>query len=446
MLGISASHTALVHFDKPFKAQNVPFFYGWVIVFCGCFGMLMSIPGQTIGVSVFIDPLLEALQLSRSQLSTTYMIGTIVSAFCLPFAGRMYDQFGARAMSFIVALLLAMTLGSMSFIDHILDGLAESFGSAVRVPAACVLLVFGFTSMRFFGQGAMVMTSRNMTMKWFKKRRGFVNGILGIVVSLGFSSSAILFNEMVETLTWQTTWQLLAGFLALIFAPFAILFFRDNPTDHNLLPDGESFTAETNPQLPVVESIPLSEARKTSLFWVFNLGVCLPALINTAVTFHIVSIFKEAGYDKSLAISIFLPSAILATALGFIASWLSDYTKLKYILIISALGLVLTSWAVPHLDTSYGVPLLIGGFATTSGMYGILSAVTWPRFFGTQHLGAITGFTMSWAVFFSAVGPALFGYANDFLGGYAPAAYLCLAISLLQLIAAILVRENPIVK
>ena len=127
MLGISASHTALVHFDKPFKAQNVPFFYGWVIVFCGCFGMLMSIPGQTIGVSVFIDPLLEALQLSRSQLSTTYMIGTIVSAFCLPFAGRMYDQFGARAMSFIVALLLAMTLGSMSFIDHILDGLAESF-------------------------------------------------------------------------------------------------------------------------------------------------------------------------------------------------------------------------------------------------------------------------------------------------------------------------------
>ena len=434
--------TAWLSHEKPFSPQRFPFFYGWIILACGCLGMVMSVPGQTIGVSVFIDPLLEALQLSRSQLSTTYMIGTVISAFCLPIAGRIYDRFGARMMVGGVTIALAITLLAMSAIDRATLGLATVLGLGIQIPIACTLATLGFTAMRFFGQGAMVMVARNMTMKWFKRRRGFASGVIGVVMSLGFSSSAILFNALVDRFSWATTWQLIAAFLLVVFTPFAILFFRDNPHDHGLLPDGMSADSEEENEQAIGQSITLAEARRTYLFWAFNLGVCLPALLNTAVTFHVVSIFQEAGYDRELAISMFLPSAIISTCLGFLVSWLSDYTKLKYVLMVSAAGLMITSWAVVQLSAEYGVPLLIGGFALTSGMFGILSTVSWPRFFGIQHLGAITGFTMSWAVFFSAVGPAIFGYAKDFLGGYAPAAYFCLVISLLQLVAAAFVREE----
>lgn len=49
-----------------------------------------------MGVSVFTDALLEALRLSRDQLSLAYMFGTLLSGALLPYAGRLYDRFGAR--------------------------------------------------------------------------------------------------------------------------------------------------------------------------------------------------------------------------------------------------------------------------------------------------------------------------------------------------------------
>ncbi|MCK5198258.1 MAG: hypothetical protein KAR21_07900, partial [Spirochaetales bacterium] len=50
----------------------LPFSYGWIILIVGTIGVLMSIPGQTMGVSVFTDFLIEALEISRTGISTTY--------------------------------------------------------------------------------------------------------------------------------------------------------------------------------------------------------------------------------------------------------------------------------------------------------------------------------------------------------------------------------------
>ena len=58
--------------DWPFPAARVPVFYGWVIAALSTLGFLMSIPGQTMGMAVFTDPLIEALSLSRTQLSMAY--------------------------------------------------------------------------------------------------------------------------------------------------------------------------------------------------------------------------------------------------------------------------------------------------------------------------------------------------------------------------------------
>jgi len=49
-----------------------PFFYGYVVLIIGTVGVYCSIPGQTIGVSVFTDPVKDALGLSRNQFSNIY--------------------------------------------------------------------------------------------------------------------------------------------------------------------------------------------------------------------------------------------------------------------------------------------------------------------------------------------------------------------------------------
>ncbi len=73
-------------------------------------GTLLSIPGQTMGVSVFTDYLIRDLDLSRNDLTSAYMIGTILSACVLPFAGCCFDRLGARVMIVIASLALGVTL------------------------------------------------------------------------------------------------------------------------------------------------------------------------------------------------------------------------------------------------------------------------------------------------------------------------------------------------
>ena len=75
--------------------SKFPFFYGYVIIFAGTIGVIMSAPGQTVGISVFTDFLIEDLKISRDNLSLAYLIGTLLSSLILTYAGKFYDKFPA---------------------------------------------------------------------------------------------------------------------------------------------------------------------------------------------------------------------------------------------------------------------------------------------------------------------------------------------------------------
>jgi MFS family permease len=65
--------------------------------------VFMSGPAQTYGVSAFVDPMLTELGESRSLFSTTYSIGTLVSALTLLVVGRQIDRFGSRLVMTLAA-------------------------------------------------------------------------------------------------------------------------------------------------------------------------------------------------------------------------------------------------------------------------------------------------------------------------------------------------------
>ena len=98
----------------PFSPARWPFFYGWMILLWGVIGIILSVPGQTTGLSAFIEPLLKSLGMSRLELANAYMIGTLSCSFLLTPAGKLFDRIGARWMGFgsclalgIVAILLS---------------------------------------------------------------------------------------------------------------------------------------------------------------------------------------------------------------------------------------------------------------------------------------------------------------------------------------------------
>ena len=93
-----------------FSPARFPFFYGWVIAVVGTLGIFASVPGQTMGVSVFTDHLLVVLSIERIGLTEAYMVGPILSSFLLPLAGKFYDRWGARTMVVLASLALGLTL------------------------------------------------------------------------------------------------------------------------------------------------------------------------------------------------------------------------------------------------------------------------------------------------------------------------------------------------
>jgi len=69
-----------------------------------------------------------------------------------------------------------------------------------------------------------------------------------------------------------------------------------------------------------------------------------------------------------------------------------------------------------------------------------IAAVTWAKYFGRRHLGAISGLTMCMIVLFSAVGPVLFSQSLSWTGTYRSAALICLMATAVLLTASFRVR------
>jgi len=138
----------------PFAPSASPIFYGWVILIAGAVGMLMSIPGQTMGVSVFTENLIRDLSINRNNLSLAYLFGTVFSGLLIAWAGKLYDRHGARIMAFIAGFFLGLTLLYLTRIDLIAVSLESWIPAGV---STFLLLTLGFWGIRFFGQGMLTM-------------------------------------------------------------------------------------------------------------------------------------------------------------------------------------------------------------------------------------------------------------------------------------------------
>ncbi len=83
--------------------SGAPGYYGWTLLAAATLGMFMTAPGQTLGVSVFLDRIIADLGLTRSTVSLLYTIGTLTGALALPWVGRFIDRRGPRVGVIVIA-------------------------------------------------------------------------------------------------------------------------------------------------------------------------------------------------------------------------------------------------------------------------------------------------------------------------------------------------------
>ena len=430
--------------DIPFSPKKFPFAYHWVILFGGTVGVIMSAPGQTIGVSAFTDDLMGALDISRMRLSVAYMVGTTGSACLLPLAGVIYDRWGARWLAPLVAALLGGVLVALSQCDRIARIATELLGAQGSGAATFAVIALLFMALRFFGQGVITMASRNMVMKWFRRRRGLAASVIAVCLALAFSLTPKACDFLIRRYDWRTAWILIGSVIGAGFSVFALTLFRDNPEDCGLVPDGTSDQEEGEIAYEPSEDFTLRQALATRAFWLFNLAAAGFGLYITAFTFHVVSVFEHSGMARDVAMSIFLPVAVISVIGSLVAGYLADRVKLKYILAAMVGGMMLSSGGLSLMPSgrAVGTCLVVAGNGLASGLFGVLSSVTWPRFYGRTNLGKITSVNLAVAVFASAIGPPVFAWSLGRTGGYVAAGTVCLA-AMAALLVASFWAESP---
>lgn len=414
--------------------------------------MLLSVPGQTIGVSVFTDFLIEALGLSRDQLSLAYMIGTLASASVLSFGGLLLDRWGSRKFGIYVSLCFGIVLVGLSFIQDAVGFLSQNLHAVPIALWAMILMSLGFFLIRFLGQGSMTLVSRNLPMQWFTRKRGLVSAIVGTVVSFGFNAAPALYDQLIAANGWQGAWRL-SGFTVFFIGSLLFAFIvRDTPESVGLNQDGDSIVPNTEDgndhaakfvaDTSSANDKELSHALGTFSFWVFALSLGLFSLYVTGFTFHVVSIFSEAGIDRSIAVSIFIPISIFSVLINALVSTMSDHIRLKWILVVMISGLIISMVSVAFLTPGIAfTALIIAGNALAGGTFNALSTLVWPRLYGTRHLGSISGFAMGIIVAGSALGPIMLSSSLSLFGSYASVALALAGLAALLLISGICTRE-----
>ncbi len=399
-------------------------FVGWRIVVLATLTAALTGPGQTIGVSVFVDPMIDALDLTRSQVSAAYLIGTLLGALALPSTGRWIDRLGARRAMTLIGLAFGTGLVAMSGVGGF------------------ITLAAGFSLIRWLGQGSLSLVSTVAVTHWFERRRGLVFGLMMTGVSALMSLTPIFLNLAIEAYSWRTAWRLAAVMIWITVVPIGYFGIINRPSDVVQQTDGDDATSADEITAPPSRSHTRREAVGEVRFWVLSLTVATTAMLATALNFHQISILGEAGLSTTEAATMFLPQVLGAILAGLTVGALSDRIPVRFLLATSMALLMTALLLIQVVEPGWQVILYAVTLGAAGGAQRPLAATVLPRWFGLANIGAIQGVSAFIGVGASALGPVAFSLGRTWLGGYSPAALAFAALPLAVGIAALIVRDS----
>ncbi len=386
--------------------------------------LALTAPGQTIGVSVMIDPLIADLGIGRTQISTAYLIGTLTGACAMPLVGRAIDRHGPRAVMAAVGAAFGAVLIALSFVTGIAG------------------LTAGFVGIRMTGQGALSLVATTTVAYWFDRRRGLALGIVGAVGSAGISTAPILTERLIAATSWQQAWLIQGLVVWAVVIPLALFGLRNRPADLGQHVDGVP-PAHGEESSGGLTGWTLRPALRTGMFWVIVACLSASSMLATGLAFHQIDLLGERGLSTAQAAANFLPQTAAVLLVTIASGALLDRFSPRFVMTGSVLTLAAAVIAAALVDSAwtalaYGIIL-----GTSGGMIRAVDSAAMPRYFGTAHLGAIRGISHTAVIAASALGPLAVSLGRDLTGSYAGVLPWLAAIPLLIAVAAATVPEPP---
>jgi len=354
----------------------------------GVLHYFFSCMGQTFLVSIFVPYFVEDLPVSNASFSVVYGFATVSSALLLPFGGKLIDQHPLRHVSIGVGLGLSLAC------------LLTSFASNIPI------LFLGLLSLRFFGQGMMILLGSTSIARYFELARGKSLSLSSMGLPLAESIMPVAIISMVGYAGWSGAWQALAVTLLLIFIPLSVLLVKRNSAFQRI------------PQAKVEEATASRATQDVSRRQVlrdWKFYMIIPSLI--FLPFFITGIF--------------IHQSLLAEANGWTMQWMATCFVgfgLSRILTKLVAGAVIDVFSARKVFIFYLFPLAVGLAVlltgnhrclamvymilagVTSSLSGLTSASLWAEIYGVKYLGAIKSMAATLMVLSTALGPIVIGY------------------------------------
>jgi MFS family permease len=364
-------------------------FYGWVIVGVGivvtCVGF-----GAMLSLSVFLQPMAEAMGWSRTGIATAAMLnflGMGVGAFMW---GALSDRYGTRSVVLCGGALLGLGMVLASRASTLLE-FQLLYGALV-----------GLASGSFYAP----MTAA--TTKWFTRNRSLAVALVSAGLSVGSTVMAPLARWMITTYDWRTAMLVIGDLVWLVIIPAAFLVRKPPP-----VPDGVSRAATGGRELTIGQVV------RTPQFAAIALTHFACCAAHSGPIFHMVTHAIDRGVPTMAAATI-LSVAGLASLSGKIGCGIfADRVGAKRTLVA---GLALQAVAISlylfsdGLGSFYALALVFGfAYGGVMPLYAILVR----EYFGERIMGAAFGAVSLAATLGMAVGPWAGGWLYDSLGSYA---------------------------
>jgi MFS family permease len=361
---------------------------GWFVMAASMLGVFMTTPGQTVGVSVFIDYIGADIDLPRERVLLLYSIGTLIGILPAPYIGRLVDRFGPRnAIGFAV----------------------------VAVGAACAVLAsahgpwslgVGFTLLRGAAIGGLSLVSGHMINLWFDRYRGRANAISMMGLALGGLVVPGVAEQLAQAYGWRDAYLALGAAVVVAMLPLGLIFFRNRPQTYGLLPDfGTAASAKETFEIPGMSP---AEACRTMMFWyLLAIGILLNA-VGTALLLDHVRALQAAGVARASAIALLGVVTVSQVICSLAGGMLVDRLGTRK---VGLLGLLLLASTV--LCVMMTSDLLMGAAYAAAlgaglGVSHVVGGAGLAEHFGTRHLGSLRGITSVVGIFGAAAGPIPF--------------------------------------
>ncbi len=364
-------------------------FYGWFVVGAGivvtCIGM-----GAMLSLSVFLQPMSEAMGWSRTGISTTALVGWLCMGGSAFVWGALSDRFGTRAIVLSGGVLLGLGLVTASRATT-LGQFQLLFGVLVGVAA-----------------GSFYAPLTATTTRWFTRNRSLAVALVSAGLSLGSTVVGPLARWLITAYDWRTAMLVVGDLAWLLIIPAAFLV-REPPSAETLAkggaaPDGPSFT--------------VAQALTSPQFAAIALAFFACCAAHSGPIFHMITHAIDHGVSAMAATTVLSVAGLASLSGRILCGLIADRIGAKRMLLI---GLAMQAVAVSlyvftsSLGSFYALALLFGfSYGGVMPLYAILIR----EYFGARIMGTTFGAVSAVSTLGMALGPWAGGWLYDSLGGY----------------------------